>query len=310
MESGRWPRWSGPVVVGTDGSEAGLRAVRWGAAEAARHGEELRILHAIGMPDFFPGGVVSPSTELFSVLEEASASVVRDAEAAARAVDPDVSVTARSTAEPPVVALIAESGSARCLVLGESGHGAFAGLLLGSTTVTLSAHAHSPVVVVRGSAENPDGPVVVGVDGSELSDLALGCAFEQAAARGARLVAVHAFSDEDPKMVFREERMEHDWEPLEVSETRVLEHSLEGWSQRYPGVDLEEDVEPGKPRQRLIAHSEGASLVVVGSRGRGGFTGLLLGSTSQALLHHAACPVMVVRPELESEQPAQSSRES
>lgn len=301
MESGRWPRWSGPVVVGTDGSTGGLRAVRWAAAEAARHGEELRILHAIGMPDFFPGGVVSPSTELFNVLEEASASVLRDAAEAARAVASETTVEARSTAEPPVVAMIAESSSARCLVLGESGHGAVAGLLLGSTTVTLAAHAHSPVVVVRGSDENPVGPVVVGVDGSELGDLALGCAFEQAVARGTRLVAVHAFSDEDPKMVFRQERMEHDWEPLEISESRVLEHSLEKWTQRYPGVDVEQDVEPGKPRQRLLAHSDGASLVVVGSRGRGGFKGLLLGSTSQALIHHAACPVMVVRPEPEPE---------
>lgn len=302
MDDERWPRWQGPVVVGVDGSAAALRAVEWAAAEARRHGADLRITHAVGAPDFFPGGAMSPSTELYGLLEEDSRVLLREAEQMARKAAPDVAATTTSTTDPAVLALIEESQAARCVVLGGSGRGAFAGLLLGSTTVTMAAHAHCPLVAVRGSGSTPaDAPVAVGVDGSELSDLALGCAFEQADRRGVRLVAVHAITDADPHQVFREERMAHDWEPLDVTERRVLERWLEGWTRRYPDVEVEEDVVRAKPRQRLLEWSERAALLVVGGRGRGGFTGLLLGSTSQAMLHHAHCPVMVVRPEPEDD---------
>lgn len=292
------PHWPGPVVVGIDGSESALRAVRWAAAEATRHRVGLRILHAIGVPDFFPGGAVSPSTELFHLLENDSSAVLLEAERVAVEAAPTLDVAAKSTTDPPVIALIEASRAARCVVLGGSGRGAFAGLLLGSTTVTLAAHAHCPVVAVRGTVEpEPDAPIVVGVDGSELSDDALGCAFEQAAFRRVRLVAVHAYTDADAKRVFSEARMAHDWEPLSEAEARVLAERLAGWSERYPDVTVERDLVQAKPRQRLLKWSERASLVVAGSRGRGGFSGLLLGSTSQALLHHAECPVMIVRPE-------------
>lgn len=297
MEHAHDAHWPGPVVVGVDGSEAALRAVRWAAAEAQRHRVGLHIVHAIGVPDFFPGGAISPSTELFHLLEKDSSAVVSAAELVAHEVAPDVDVRAKSTTDPAVLALIEESRDARCVVLGESGRGAFTGLLLGSTTVTLAAHAHCPVVAMRGSAEyDTGGPVVVGVDGSELSDCALGAAFEQAAYRDAKLVAVHAYSDSDTRMVFSEARMAHDWEPLEAVEQRLLAERLAGWSERYPDVVVERDVVEAKPRQRLLEWSERACLLVAGSRGRGGLSGLLLGSTSQALLHHASCPVMVLRP--------------
>lgn len=295
------PHWPGPVVVGIDGSESALRAVRWAAAEATRHRVGLRILHAIGVPDFFPGGAVSPSTELFHLLENDSSTVLLEAERVAVEAEPAIDVTAKSTTDPPVIALIEASRASRCVVLGGSGRGAFAGLLLGSTTVTLAAHAHCPVVAVRGTGEpEPGASIVVGVDGSDLSDQALGCAFEQAAFRQVRLVAVHAYTDADAKQVFSEARMAHDWEPLSEAEARVLSERLAGWSERYPDVTVDRDLVQAKPRQRLLEWSQRASLVVAGSRGRGGFSGLLLGSTSQALLHHAECPVMIVRPEHEN----------
>lgn len=289
----------GPVVVGVDGSDASLVAVRWAATEAAGRHTPLRIVHAIGVPDFFPGGAVSPSTELFHLLEQDAEAVLRTAEETARDVAPHLDVTTLSTTDAPVVAMIGESSSARLIVLGKSGRGAFAGLLLGSTTVTLAAHAHCPVVAVRGSGKPPEGagPVVVGVDGSELSDAALGWAFAHAAFHDVPLVAVHSWSDGDPEEVFSAARMAFDWEPLEDTEQRVLAERLAGWSARYPDVVVRRDVVRAKPRERLLEWSARASIVVVGSRGRGGFRGLLLGSTSQALLHHAECPVMVVRPD-------------
>ncbi len=288
--------WTGPVVVGVDGSQPSLRAVRWAAHEAAGHGVALRILHAIGVPEFFPGGAISPSTELFHLLEQDSEAVMRDAAIAAEEVAPGVDVTSESTTDPPVIALIEASKAARSIVLGESGRGAFAGLLLGSTTVTLAAHAHCPVIAVRGDVDRPtDAPVVVGVDGSEVSEHAVECAFEQAAFRGTRLVAMHAYTDADAKALFSETRMAHDWESLDDAEERLLAERLAGWTERYPDVTVERDLVRSKPRERLLEWSESACLVVVGSRGRGGFSGLLLGSTSQALLHHAHCPVLVVR---------------
>jgi nucleotide-binding universal stress UspA family protein len=293
-----WPRWQGPVVVGVDGSTAALRAVVWAAVDARRQGADLRIVHAVGATEFFPGGAMSPSTELYGLLEQESKVLLRDAEQTAAEAAPGLTVSTASTTEPAVLALIGESNTARSVVLGGSGRGAFAGLLLGSTTVALAAHAHCPVVAVRGPGERAaDAPVVVGVDGSELSDLALGCAFDQASRRGVRLIAVHAFTDADPHQVFRSERMEHDWEPQDITEQRVLERWLGSWAERYPDVEIEEDLVQAKPRQRLLERSSQACVLVVGSRGRGGFTGLLVGSTSQAMLHHAECPVMVVRPE-------------
>lgn len=290
---------SGPVVVGVDGSEATMAAVRWAAREADAHHVKLRLVHAIGMPDFFPAGAMAPSAELFHLLQRDAEAVLTAAEEQATEAAPGVSVLSNTTAEAVVLSLIEESRGARCVVLGPSAHGSFTGLLFGSATVTLAAHAHCPVVSVRGSelARAADVPVVVGVDGSALSDEALGWAFAQASFAGVELVAVHAWSDRDSTEVFSQARMSHEWEPLEQAEQRVLAERLAGWSERYPNVTVERDVVRAKPRERLLEWSSRARLVVVGSRGRGGFTGMLLGSTSQALLHQADCPVMVVRPD-------------
>ncbi|MBA0125735.1 universal stress protein [Haloechinothrix sp. YIM 98757] len=286
----------GPVVVGVDGSEAAGRAVQWAAHEARSHHAPLHIVHAIGVPDFFPGGAISPSTELFHLLERDGDAVLAEARELAESIAPEVPIRAESLTDSPVVTLIDHSTHARCVVLGESGRGAFTGALLGSTTIALAAHAHCPVITVRGPAErSPAGVVVVGVDGSDLSDDALGCAFEQAAFREARLVAVHAWNDSDPEELFSESRVTFEWEPLAEAEHRVLAERLAGWSERYPDVPVERDLVRAKPRQRLLEWSAAADLVVVGCRGRGGFRGMLLGSTSQALVHHAECPVMVVR---------------
>lgn len=288
----RWPRWHGPVVAGVDGSEASLRAVRWAAAHAAGEGTDLRLVHAIGSAEFFPGGAIAPSTELFGLLEQESNALLDQARTAALEIVPHLKITQSSTTEPAVLALIAESNTARCVVLGGSGRGALAGVLLGSTTLTLSAHAHCPVVAVRGR-DRPDAPVVVGVDGSELSNLALGCAFAQAARRDVPLVAVHAYYHADSHRPDQREQPEL----VELAERRVLDGWLSRWADLYPHVDVEPEVVCARPRECLLKRSEDASVLVVGSRGRGGFTGLLVGSTSHAMLHYAECPVMVVRPQ-------------
>ncbi|MGW4527305.1 universal stress protein [Amycolatopsis sp. NPDC004378] len=139
----------------------------------------------------------------------------------------------------------------------------------------------------------PDGRA----DGSPLSEAAIAWAFEEASIRHAPLVAVYTWHDGDTAGLFSDGNVAFQGESLRDSGRRLLAQRLAGWQEKYPDVVVERRVEHDKPRDRLLGASHEAQLLVVGSRGRGGFSGLVLGSTSQALLHHAACPVMVVRAE-------------
>lgn len=287
-----------PIVVGVDASEKAAEAVRWAAKEAAHRDAPLLIVHAMGIPDLYMGAV-PPTDSVREALRERGEQILSDAKGAAEATAA-VAVEVRLDSDTPVAALRSRSRGARLLVLGASGHGGFlAGAVLGSTAVQLAAHAPCPVVIIRGDEADrrPEtDPVVVGVDGSALSDEALGWAYEEASLRGAPLVAVHAWSDSDTESVFAEARAYFEWEPLADSEARVLAERIAGWGEKYPDVAVEQVVVRDKPRHALLERSGRAQLVVVGSRGRGGFRGLLLGSVSQAMIHHADCPVLVVRP--------------
>jgi nucleotide-binding universal stress UspA family protein len=190
-------------------------------------------------------------------------------------------------------ALLADAKRARMLVVGHRGLDGFTGLLLGSVGVTVSAHAPCPVVVVRGN-QNPNGDVVVGVDGSSGSHLALVTAFGEAARRGAHLLAVHAWT-----LPIRTEGDTSDYEAVLVRGERegrlLVERETSEVGADFPGVGFDVTVGDRSAGAELVAASAGAQLVVVGSRGVGGLKGLLLGSTAHALIHHAACPVLVAR---------------
>ena len=276
------------LVVGVDGSDESDRALRWAAATARKRQEPLRVVHGFApLPGFYGGGLPA-LTKAYEALVKASDELVADGIRIAREVGgPELAITAEKPTEPGPVALIEASRRARAVVLGCSGTGGFEGMLVGSTTVEVAAHAHCPVVVVRGRAE-PDGPVVVGLDGSATSDRALATAFDEASWRQTGLVAVHAWADADAGLPAR-------WSEIERDEQRLLAEQLAGWQEKYPDVRIERVLVRDRPRHQLLSWSTRAQLVVVGSRGRGGFSGLLLGSTSQALIHHAQCPVMVVR---------------
>jgi nucleotide-binding universal stress UspA family protein len=214
-------------------------------------------------------------------------------------VAPSARVTSAAHDAHTVPALIADAGAADLAVVGNRGRGGFASLALGSVGMELTAHAPCPVIVVRAPAVAAEagpsaGRVVVGVDGSAAGQPALAFAFEEASLRGVGLTAVHAWSlPAVPTGVAGELRGDVD-ESL-TGESLLLAEALAGWQEKYPDVDCVEKTRLGHVGRELIDESRGAVLVVVGSRGRGGFTGLLLGSTSQALLHHASCPVAVVR---------------
>jgi nucleotide-binding universal stress UspA family protein len=181
------------------------------------------------------------------------------------------------------------------IVLGSRGRGGFAQLLAGSTALGTSTYAKCPVVVVKGSATE-DGPVVVGVDGSIAGDTATGFAFEAAAAWGAPLVAVIAWTDFLEPAFYDLTWPRPEWSRVEEVELRVLDQSLEGWREKFPDVRVERVVTQDPPVRSLLHHARKARLLVVGSRGHGVLAGMLLGSTSQALVHHSPCPLAVVRP--------------
>ncbi|CAM3146079.1 universal stress protein [Saccharomonospora xinjiangensis] len=288
------------VLVGVDGSEAATRALRWAAERAADRALSLRVVYAYGLvARYFATEAPVPPSVIESLLEEAQ-TIVETAAAEARRVAPDLSVSPQAVDEPPVPALTSRSRDAALVVLGASGLGGFTGMLAGSTAVAVAAHAHAPVAVVRCGENRTDppssGPIVVGMDGSPLSEHAVACAFEEARHRGAPLVAVHAWADVEDEGVLRRARLFFTNSPEETDVREQLDRQLADWQATYPEVAVERVLVRDRPRRQLLDRSATAQLVVVGSRGRGGFTGLLLGSTSQALIHHARCPVMVVRP--------------
>ncbi|TDV44107.1 universal stress protein [Actinophytocola oryzae] len=282
---------SAPVVVGVDGSESALEAVRWAAEEARRRHTPLRIVHAQEIPAGYPPGFVDWHA-LHEALAAAGRSAVDDARRAAQEVVAGLTVEAVHVKAGAVPTLTEVSAHAALVVLGTRGLGGFTGLLLGSTAVEVTAHAQCPVVVVRGA--HRAGPVVVGVDGTPVGEAAIGFAFAEASARGTGLTAVHTWTDLLLETAFAGGAAALDFAPLAQQAEEVLGERLAGWQEKYPDVIVTREVSRDRASRALLRHAEHAQLVVVGTRGRGGFQGLLLGSTSQHLLRHARCPVAVV----------------
>ena len=282
-----------PVVVGVDGSESAMAAVRWAAAEARARGTSLRLVHAHEVPVGYPEGFVAHH-QLRDALAAQAATWLDEARTVAEETVPGLRVVAVVREAGPVPVLVAESSSAAQVVLGTRGLGGFTGLLVGSTAVELSGRAHCPVVVVRGEPDR-SGPVVVGVDGTPVGEAAIAHAFAAASAYGTGLVAVHTWTDLLVETAFAGGAAALDFSPLAQTAEAELGERLAGWREKYPDVPVTRYVEREHPGAALLRHAEHARLVVVGTRGRGGFRGLLLGSTSQHLLHHAPCPVAVVR---------------
>ncbi|WP_327000585.1 universal stress protein [Dactylosporangium sp. NBC_01737] len=286
------------IVVGVDGSRASLEAVAWAATDALQRRCRLEVVHAFVRPTVYapvPGPVPSPYDE--RVREVAEQALTKAADHA-RAVAPGLAVHTDLQLQQPAAALVAASRQAATVVVGNRGRGGFTGLLLGSVGAALAAHAACPTVIVRHEARlaGPEaGRVVVGVDGSHDAEQALQFAFEQASYRTVGLTAVHAYQWPTSTGPGDMLPLVYDPDDLREDERRALAESMAGWAGKYPDVDVRHSLVQGRPAAVLTELSAGAELLVVGSRGRGGFTGLLLGSVSQAAIRHAACPVVVVR---------------
>jgi nucleotide-binding universal stress UspA family protein len=281
-----------PILAGVDGSESALAAARWAALEAQGLRAPLRLVTVFGwVPAPELEDPFRPSSGAWDSLRDQAQQALDTAAAEARRAAPDVALTTELLVGAAADLIVSGSAHARLLVVGHRGAGGFGTLVLGSVGSAAAAHAACPVVVVRGESTPTDGPVVVGVDGSRLSEAALAFAIDAAVRRGTSLVAVHAWQDAaNPRVAAL-----IDWKAVAAEEAAVLAERLAGWQEKHPDLTIERRVVRDSPAHELTALSEEAQLVVVGSRGRGGFAGLLLGSVSQALLRHAACPVAVVR---------------
>lgn len=290
------------IVVAVDGSEASDVAVHWAANSAKKRGQPLKLVTAYTMPQFMYADGMVPPQELYDELEGEAGDKIDKARRIVEEFDSSIEVSHEVREESPIDFLLALSEDAGMLVMGSRGLGGLSGLVMGSVSAAVVSHAECPVVVVRKDNDvtetNKYGPIVVGVDGSEVSRKAIEIAFREAQARQAPLRAVHAWSDAQfhtsyVSVVEAQSQMDQ----LIEDHERLLTSELAPLMEKYPEVEVEEIVERERPIYSLKEAAEGAQLLVLGSHGRGGFKGMLLGSTSRALLQYAPCPMMVVRPQ-------------
>jgi len=294
------------VVAGIDGSPAARIAASWAAGDAQRRGVTLRLVHAVVAPPTgsYPEPTLFRPTVTDHLRSQAAILLNRTADLLAQDY-PDLRIETAHRDGAPVKVLIEQSRSAIATVVGADGEGRLTGVFFGSVAARLAAHGHGCIVIARaepvGTATQP-GVVAVGVDGSAHSQAAIGFAYEQAALRGVTLLAIHTWNDKPLSHALGSYPLEINPTSIDDQEHRLLETELAGWEQKYPEVPVRMRILRGRPVPHLLRYatptgSQPVQLLVMGSRGRGGFSGLMLGSTSQAVMTHAGCSVAIVHGE-------------
>ncbi|MFG1944157.1 universal stress protein [Nonomuraea sp. NPDC048826] len=270
------------VVVGVDGSASSMEALEWAVADAQRRGLGLRLVHVCEQAGF--GREVT----------DACAETLEAAHDRVRALTDGVQVTTELLTGKVIDALVGESAVADSMVLGSRGLGGFARLMIGSVSMGAAGHASCPVVIVRGSSRAPHGRVVVGDDGSPCAQLAVAYAAEQARARGVPLHVTYTW--QMPVTVSHPAGYRAVRASFCEQDLRRATERLSAWREKNPDIAIEGEQVISHPAETLVKAAETADLVVVGSRGLGGFASAVLGSVSRTVLQHAVCSVAVVRP--------------
>ncbi|MDT4910055.1 MAG: hypothetical protein QOI69_3296 [Pseudonocardiales bacterium] len=282
-----------PVVVGVDESDGADQALTWAAEEARSRGVGLRLVCAYGGEFSYAGLTLFGNFPVPDLAGAGKATADLLAKAAARVAErtPEVEVVTEAVEDDAAQALIEESANASLMVLGSRHRGGTGSVVLGSVSSAVAAQAACPVVVLRGPAglAAEHAQVVVGVDGRPTSEKVLAFAFDYASRHSAPLHAVLCWHpDRLAEMKWRAQQ------PAPAEAEAWLSEALAGWRERYPDVTVHSGVERQHPVDALVEASNGQDLLVVGSRGRHGLTGAVLGSVSQGVLHHANCPVAVL----------------
>ncbi len=283
------------IVVAVDGSPECDAAVRWAAHEAELHRLPVTLAHVV-VPVVTSWPVRSLQSEFNEWQEDNARQVLEDARkvlqsSLGESKAPDVRTEVLHDYAVP--GLVDASKDAWMIVVGSRGLGGFGRAVLGSVSSGLLHHARCPVAVVHADeALSPDltSPVLLGIDGTRASEAATALAFEEASRRHVELVALHAWSDVGVFPI-----LGMDWRQYEDEGHEILGERLAGWQEKFPDVAVRRRIVCDRPARWLIEESQQAQLVVVGTHGRGGFPGMLLGSVSTAVAESAKAPVIVVR---------------
>jgi nucleotide-binding universal stress UspA family protein len=282
-------------VVGVDGSAASYAGVVWTAREATMRGLPIKLLYVVAAT--FSSSMEAPNDTITQeqvvtgrqVLDRARR-IVDEQKSEAR---PEVRIELRYAGV--LATLVDASRDAQMIVVGARGLDEFGYHMLGSVSSGLLHHAHCPVVLVHdpdsaGRESRDDAPVLVGIDGSPSSEAATALAFAEASRRRVPVVALHAWSDVGVFPI-----LGMDWHVYRDEGDEVLGERLAGWQEIYPDVQVHRRLVCDVPARWLINESQSAQLVILGSRGRGGFAGLHLCSVTSAVAQSARVPVIVVR---------------
>jgi nucleotide-binding universal stress UspA family protein len=285
-----------PVVAGVDGSEESLRAVEWAALEANRHGAPLRIVSAPAMPPRMYASGAAPET-VATVLGSVPRRALGEAVTRTREVAPGLLIDADLLTGPPALAVTGSGCGALMLVVGTRGAGGFAAMVLGSVSRYAAMHASCPVVVVREETSVVHREVVVGIRDTYDMTATLAFAFEEAALRGAALVAVHAWywfpSALGTPGAGEMRGSAADLGKVSADASRNLTETLQAWREKYPGVPVRQDVVRGHPARVLATYTARSDLVVIGRHG-GHDTGPAIGAVQHGVLSHAHGPVAII----------------
>jgi nucleotide-binding universal stress UspA family protein len=286
-----------PIVVGVDGSPAAESAAEYAAWEAERRRIPLRLVYGYQpMPLWGPTLIAADD-------DRATLTWARDMVATMAhrlsTRHPDIPQIRHDViAGMPAGVLVDESARATMLVVGPYGAGGFLGRVLGSVATQVAAHAKAPVVVVRpGRAQIAvdEGPIIVGVDGSPGATHALDFAFDEASQRGVPLVAVYVWDVLPLRNLGPVTPWHFDIDQTQSEADRLLAEALAGWQEKYPDVEVERVAVHGfNPANTLVEFGATAGMIVVGTRGHGGFTGLIIGSVSSDLVRQATRTVAIV----------------
>jgi nucleotide-binding universal stress UspA family protein len=293
---------SGRIVVGYDGSQQSGTAVDWAAAEALRRDVPLVVLHAVDYLGLAPNAT-GPAGRSAGFAQDAARIATTGADRARQHV-PGIDVSAHTEITSATYALAQASKSAALVVVGTHGRATLPGVLLGSVAFAVTAHADGPVVVVRGDSgrrAGADRPVVVGFDGSPGSVAAVRYAADVAAETGASLTVITAYQPVSPWILSGDNYRVHpsvgrpDFEAIaRVAARDTATSALRIARQQHPTLPAVQRAIRGSAADILASAAGRAGLLVVGSRGHGGFAGLLLGSVSHRVIHTSPCPVVVV----------------